>query len=196
MKRKRLWVGIAAILVVAIGATGWALFKGAMHFPGSRDGEAGGPATKKTQALLNSGITQGRLQNYTAASATFKRVLSLDSHNKFAWYNIGLVDEHDGKTAEARRAYDRALELDPHFGSALFNEAVLVESSDPNRAIELLDRAIDDNPKASTAYLRLGRILANQGHDEKAQTAFDHAAATDPALGPLIPAAFRRTPAP
>lgn len=45
--------------------------------------------------------------------------------------------------------------MDPLFGPALF-KAVLLKSSEPNRAAGLLKRAISANPKATTAYLHLG----------------------------------------
>lgn len=190
--RKRLWPGLAVALVATSLVSGWAVSggdgnpsKGTVVSDGKR------PATG-AQTLLRAGIAQGESHDFSRAARTFKRVLALDPENKLAWYNLGVIAEHDGRMADARTAYGRAVKIDPLFTSALFNDAVLLEAIDPEAAIKLLRRAIDTNPKASTAYLHLGLALAKQDRDSEAARAFRHAVRIDPALRPLVPRPFRQ----
>ncbi|MGW1909463.1 tetratricopeptide repeat protein [Streptomyces sp. NPDC002076] len=96
-----------------------------------------------------------------------------------------------GRTASARADHDKALKIDPMLTSALFNEALLLESSDPDQAGELLKRAIAGKPKAGTAHLRLGRIRARQHRTKDAADEFRRAIAADPSLRSQVPAEFR-----
>lgn len=171
-------------MAVAAGVAGWALSGDATR----KDKAA---SAGEAQALLQGGLMQGRFQDFAGAAKTFRRVLKLDPGNKLAWYNLGVIAERDSRTADARAAYDKALKIDPSFVSALYNEAVLIEAKEPDQAIALLQRAVHADPKASTAYMRLGLALAKKGREDVAKDAFRHALAIDPALRPLVPKPFQ-----
>ncbi|WP_280703483.1 tetratricopeptide repeat protein [Kitasatospora sp. GP82] len=145
----------------------------------------------EAEALLLAGIKQGQINDYVGAAQTFKRVLGLDSGSKLAWYNLGVIAQHDNRTADAQAAYDSALKIDPGFESALYNKAILVESSDTDQAIAMLQRIVAADPKAATAYLNLGHALAKKGRDDEAGNAFSHAVQTSPSLQPLVPEQFQ-----
>ncbi|UYQ64116.1 tetratricopeptide repeat protein [Streptomyces peucetius] len=181
--------------MVAVGVTAWVVLSRPAANPES-EGKSAAQTVAKAQALVQAGLMQSQYEDFSGAARTFKRVLELDPENKLAWFNLGVIAQRDGRTADAREAYDRALGIDPKFTSALFNEAVLLESSDPDRAVTLLKRAVAADPKASTAYLRLGQALAKKGRDDDAEDAFRRAVATDPELHSLVPESFQDSVSP
>ena len=181
--------------MVAVGVAAWAVFSQPTANPES-EGKSATQAVSEAQALVQAGLVQSQYQDFSGADRTFRRALELDPDNKLAWYNLGVIAQHDGRTADARKAYDKALKIDPTYASALFYEAVLLESSDPDQAVALLKRAVAADPKASTAYLRLGRALAKNGSDDEAEDAFRRAVAIDPKLHSLVPESFQDSVSP
>jgi Flp pilus assembly protein TadD len=191
VKRRRLWVGLAATTaVVATGVTIWVFQPTSAAPPESKAASV----TRKTQAvskLLQTALQQQESQDTGGASLTYRRVLELDPRNKLAWYGLGLIAQQNGRTLDARAAYDKALKVDPSFMSALFSEANLLKSSDPDRAMELLKRAVAAQPKAATIRMQLGLLLAAKGRDTAAEDEFRRAVATDPSLHSQVPKKFR-----
>ncbi|MFE8942814.1 tetratricopeptide repeat protein [Streptomyces sp. NPDC007856] len=84
---------------------------------------------------MQAGIAQQQNHDAQGADRTYRRVLELDPQNKYAWYNLGVMAHEAGRTANAGADYAEALKIDPKFTSALFNEALLLESSDPIRPV-------------------------------------------------------------
>ncbi|MEE1668820.1 tetratricopeptide repeat protein [Streptomyces sp. NPDC003631] len=187
---KRLWTGVGAAVAVAAGTATWAIMSQPAKAPEAKSDDA--PRTAlKADALMQAGLLQVQYQDFDGAKATFERVLKLDPHNKLAWYNMGVVAEREGRRADALKAYDSALKADSSFTSALFNKALLLKKSDPDRALELLQRAVSVNPKASTAYFQIGETMAIKGLDKKAQDAYQHAVDLDPSLRSQVPKPFK-----
>jgi len=58
----------------------------------------------------------------------------------------------------ARAAYEEAIELDPEYEEAYYNLAVVEKKSNPKKARELLERAIQLDPNRARAHGLLGRI--------------------------------------
>ncbi|WP_327431302.1 tetratricopeptide repeat protein [Streptomyces sp. NBC_01236] len=192
MKRTRLWAGLAGTVAVATGVTVWAIQSHPTRAPESKTALATLPKYQQVDALMQTALLQQRqMHDSKGAAKTYGRLLKLDPHNKLAWYNLGVIAHQDGETADARAAYDKALKIDPKFGSALFNEALLLKPSEPDRAIGLLKRAIAADPNAGTAYLQLGLILAEKDRDDEAGEAFRRAVAADPSLHSQVPEPFR-----
>ncbi|KFF95753.1 hypothetical protein IQ62_40045 [Streptomyces scabiei] len=147
----------------------------------------------RAEALLQAGIKQGESKDFSGATHSFRQVLDLNVNpaNKLAWYNLGVIAQHDNRTADARTAYDHALKIDPNFESALYNKALLIESSHTDQAIAILRHIVGADPKAATAHLHLGQALAKKGRDEEAEDAFGLAVRTDPSLLQHVPEEFR-----
>jgi Tfp pilus assembly protein PilF len=59
---------------------------------------------------------EGRLDDATAA---YRQVLARDPGNKFALYNLGLIDQTAGRRDAAERNYRLALQTDPNYAPAL-----------------------------------------------------------------------------
>ncbi|MFD9717048.1 tetratricopeptide repeat protein [Streptomyces sp. NPDC059076] len=193
---RRMWTGVGVALTLATGAVVWAV---TTHSdPASNDAVLDHANGKRlaADALLESGLLQVRHQEIPHAKATFKRVLALDPKNKFAWYNLGVLAQNEGREADAHHAYDAALKTDSSYTSALFNKALLLETGDPDTALNLLRRAVAADPKASTAYFHIGETLARKGLDKQARAAYRQAVELDPSLHPHVPQAFGGSAAP
>ncbi|WP_329532604.1 tetratricopeptide repeat protein [Streptomyces sp. NBC_01450] len=190
MRRKRLWAGLTGAAAVATGVTAWAVQS---HSATTPESEATSANSKAQQAntLFQSALLQEKYQDPEGAARTYQRVLRLDPRNKLAWYNLGVIAQRNDRTAEAREAYDKALKIDPKYASALYNEAILLKSSDTDRAVTLLKRAIAATPRAATAHLQLGWILAKKHRDDDAEAEFRRAVAADPSLYSQVPEQFR-----
>jgi tetratricopeptide (TPR) repeat protein len=142
-------------------------------------------------ALLSEGIRQGDAGDFDTANSNFRRVLTLDKNNKFAWYNLGVIAGMEDNSAEAIRDYDSALALDPTFTPAMYNKAILIEGSNPDTAIDLYQKIITINTSASTTYLRLGLLLAKKGDHAGALDNLRSAIAIDPTLINSIPSGLQ-----
>ncbi|MGW3146588.1 MULTISPECIES: tetratricopeptide repeat protein [Streptomyces] len=177
---------------VATGVTSWAIHSySAAAPPDSKAPSSADQNLQDADMLLQAGIAQQENHDLERADRTYRRVLELDPQNKFAWYNLGVMAHEADRVADARADYDKALKIDPAFESALFNEALLLEPSDPDQAGKLLKRVIAGNPKAATAHLHLGRIWAQKKRDKDAADEFRRAVASDPTLRSEVPEEFR-----
>ncbi|MGW0881626.1 tetratricopeptide repeat protein [Streptomyces sp. NPDC002671] len=143
------------------------------------------------EALLKSGLQHQIQQDSRGAGQDYRHALELDPKNKRAWYGLGLVDQQSGRTADARADFDKALEIDPDFMSALCTEAYMLRTSDPDRAMELLKRAAAIDPKAGMTQLQLGQLLAENNRKGEAEAAFRRAVAADPKSLSQVPEEFR-----
>ncbi|WP_371645316.1 tetratricopeptide repeat protein [Streptomyces mirabilis] len=196
MKRRRLWTGLAATTAaVATGLTIWAFQSPSAAPPESKAASATGK-TADTSKLLQTALQQQQQQDSGGAALTYKRVLEMDPHNKLAWYGLGLIAQQNGKTLDARAAYDKALKIDPSFMSALFSEAMMLKSSDPDRTMELLKRAVVAEPEAATIRMQLGLLLAEKGRTDEAGDEFRRAVAANPSLRSQVPEDFRDSVSP
>ena len=123
------------------------------------------------------------------AADLYERVLVLDPRNKFAYYNLGLIEQTRGFDDEAVAAYREALAIDPSFVPALFNLAVLqAEQGMADEAISLYRTVIDTNEDHAAAHLNLGFLLLDTGHRSQGRAELGRATELDPSLVSRIPA--------
>jgi tetratricopeptide (TPR) repeat protein len=64
----------------------------------------------------------------------------------------------------------------------MYNEAILLESAHPQQAIAVYQKIVSINPKASSAYLRMAVVQAEQGNITEAKANDAKAISIDPAL--------------
>lgn len=95
---------------------------------------------------------------------------------------LGLVLLDLNRAADARRAFEQALRLDPKAWQAAFQLASLVRSTDARRAVRLLrDAAVEAPPSAKAGpYLVLGEIRFAAHDLAGAKDAYEHAVADAP----------------
>jgi tetratricopeptide (TPR) repeat protein len=184
--RGRGWQAAAALAVVAALA---GCGSGAAAAGDAANGTAASAsATRNTPgsivaALLQVGIRQADQKNWSAADTTFSDVLDIVPRDVFALYNLGLVDQSVGDTGGAASYYDQAIADDATYTPALYNLAITLENSDQAMALNLYQKIVAIDPKASTAYLRMAFVYAEQGDVQQAKAAQAKAIALDPGLG-------------
>ena len=99
------------------------------------------------------------------------------------WYGLG-YDLEAVAPAEARDAYRRAVELDPHHADAHVNLGRLLHELGEAAAAETHYRvALAEDPAHATAAFNLGVALEDQGKSDEARAAYERALETDPGHG-------------
>jgi len=95
------------------------------------------------------------------------------------WFELGLELEVSAP-AEARDAYRRALELDPHHADARVNLGRLLVESDRAEEAETHFRAVvADHPDHATAWFNLGIALEDRRRPNDAVKAYERAITAD-----------------
>ncbi|MEU7588766.1 tetratricopeptide repeat protein [Micromonospora sp. NPDC049230] len=145
--------------------------------------------------LLKLGVEQGQAGNFDAAKTTFEKVVAAEADNKFAWFNLGFIAQSRNQPDEAVTNYDKALATDGNYKPALFNKAIALESKAPTTSMDIYRKVVSIDNKSSTAYLRLGMLLAQTGEDSAARDAFKAAIRLDKGLTSAVPAKYRPAPA-
>jgi tetratricopeptide (TPR) repeat protein len=93
-----------------------------------------------------------------------QRAVEMDPRNNEAWYFLGRAYYTETRLPEARKAYEKVLELDPHNAKAENNIGLIEESSGkPEQALDAYRRAIawqEGSVRPSEQpYLNLGNLL-------------------------------------
>jgi len=151
----------------------------------SATSELGLTVEDQVAQLIETGITQAQGGDNASAAVTFNNALVLDPGNKFAYFNLGLMDQSSGKADKATQSYDLALETDPAYTPALYNKAILMEPTDLAGAVAIYEKILEIDPEASTTYLRLSFAYRTLGDDAKADAAREKAVALDPSLADI-----------
>jgi tetratricopeptide (TPR) repeat protein len=72
-------------------------------------------------ALLNDGVAEQRAGHVVTAEEDYALVLTLYPENKFAWFNMAVLQQEAGHIDDAIVLYQRALRADPNFSPAKNN---------------------------------------------------------------------------
>jgi len=112
-------------------------------------------------------MTIGRVyrmkKDWTSALATFERILEIDPKNKRVWFHIGETHYKSRRNnTEARKAYNRYLETQPHaeYLAHTYYRLGLIERRRRHydAAIDWLTKAVDTWPKFKPALTRLDQV--------------------------------------
>jgi tetratricopeptide (TPR) repeat protein len=150
-------------------------------------GAAGSPTTgtggaRVVNALLAQGIAQAESHQLSRATTTFMDILAVNPTNKYALYNLGVIDQQRRQLSAALARYDEALRSDATYTPAMYNKARILETGHPNASLTLYRRIVKLNPRASTAYLRMAIVYARHGRLAQARRARARAIALEPSL--------------
>lgn len=138
--------------------------------------------------ILNRGLqahADGRIDD---AAAAYREVLQKDPQNKYAYYNLGLIEQTAGRDPTAENNYRLSLNVDPDYVPALYNLAILrthlgsmAEAMDIYRHVLKLD---DANSKT---HYNLGLLLRAAGEQIAGDVEIAKARQLDPTLPPPPP---------
>jgi Tfp pilus assembly protein PilF len=169
---------VALVSVLALGATACS----GDGDPGSADATVA-PDAKKALTAVNAGLEAHSAGDLALAEENYNSALEYEPTNKFAFYNLALIDESDGNYGLAEDKYRSAIETDPKYGPALFNLAILrTASDDAKEAISLYERVVAADKKDAAAWLNLGLLLRDQGQERTGDEDVLRAIALNPSL--------------
>jgi len=138
-----------------------------------------------TKALteLNAGLKAHAAGNLSVAVADYQGALKYDHKNKYALYNLGIIDAANGNYGLAKDKYRVVLALDPKYAPALFNLAILLTASGNSKeAITLYERVVAADSKAAAAWLNLGLLQRAAGQRVAGDRSIKKAISLNPKL--------------
>ncbi len=179
--------GLVVVAVLALGSETVArnrLYCSPLEF--SQEGCACSPHFWRShfqlsKAMFESGDTAGAIEELSAT-------LELEARVADVWQTRGMVWVRAGKFDRAWQDFTQAIALDPDFGVAYFNRA-MVEMDQGRYALALADcdRAIELQPtKYVRAYVARGQIYERLGNTDGARQNYDQAIVIDPACRAAI----------
>jgi len=77
--------------------------------------------------------------------------------------SLGATVDRDAAASEARKAFQRAIELNPEYAESFYRLGKLLAEDDPNRAAANLERALQLDPSHQAAKYQLGRLYMKTG---------------------------------
>jgi len=102
---------------------------------------------EQASAALAAGLKAHAAGRLDEAAADYRKVLVYDPRNKFAYYNLGVIEQARGDGGSAESNYRIALTIDPDFVPALFNLAILRTAQGGGReSIDLYRHVIEIDP--------------------------------------------------
>ena len=145
-------------------------------------------AIETLEQALNAGVTQAEVRNrlaqYLTQTGQPRKAITLLEHNTSddpdALIALGNAYAASGRGGEARKTFERLLEVDPTNGLAWENIGVAqLQARDYASAEASLRRAIDVDPNLAGAHTALGVALASTGRRDEAIDAWKRAVALD-----------------
>lgn len=183
-QRNRVAISAAALMVIAMAMVACSSPPGS-GASSERAGLArttGQPADARVASLIQAGVTQSGQENWSGAAATFQNVLAIEPGNVYANYDLGVIAQSTGNSTAAVSYYTKALAGNTTYTPAMYNEAILLERSQPQRAITMYQKIVSIDRKASTAYLRMAFLQAERGDLTDARANDARAVSNNPAL--------------
>jgi tetratricopeptide (TPR) repeat protein len=131
------------------------------------------------------GLDYVLLDDYADAIKWLEKAVAYDGTNQDAWYYLGRAYYTKARLLEARQAFQKILNLDPHNARAENNLGLILETEgQPAAALEAYRKAIawqEQNPQRSEQpYVNLGNLLMEQGQSKEAIEPLEKAVALAP----------------
>jgi tetratricopeptide (TPR) repeat protein len=139
---------------------------------------------------LAAGLAAHQAGNLAEAAADYREVLVHDPNNKYAYYDLGLIDQTNGALASAESNYRLALSIDPEFASALYNLAIVRHDlGDLKESLDLYQQVIGLQPDNASAHLNLGFALIEAHRKQDGNAELKVAVQLDPDFADRVKAA-------
>jgi tetratricopeptide (TPR) repeat protein len=151
---------------------------------------------QKANDLIWQGMKAQEAGRTSEAADDYRKALALDPRNKFAYFDLGVIDQGAGRNSSAELEYRTALQFDANFAEALYNLAVLRAQAAPAEAADLYRRVTAVKPGFADAHLNLGFLLISMGQKTEGKAELDRAVAIRPSLASRVPANIAATPSP
>ena len=120
-------------------------------------------------------------KDYNQAASLFQQILSLDAGDYQSWTELGNIHLIQQSSAEAEKAYARAIEIQPAYLLALVDLGRLrLALKNYDGAIEVLGRALIVKPDSAEANFQLGEALLQIKKGSKAVGYLSEALRLDP----------------
>ena len=137
--------------------------------------------------ILNEALAAHAAGDLDQAVDLYEQVLVLDPQNRFAYYNLGLIDQTRGHDDAAADAYEQAIAVAPDFTPPMFNLAIIrAEQGAIDEAIGLYRDVIAMDDTDARAHLNLGFLLIDAGERQEGRQELDRAVELDPSLASRI----------
>jgi Flp pilus assembly protein TadD len=115
------------------------------------------------------------------AVVAFEKIISAHKESAEPWRLVAEAYDRQHKPELAYRAYSRAIEKDPTFEDAYISLAEFASAhANPDYALQMVSRGLDQLPKSSSLWLEQGILLALKGDRAKAQASFSEASRLKP----------------
>ena len=119
-------------------------------------------------ALLDEGKTAAHAGDVAVARLKFVEAARIDPKFAETHYNLGVLNERDGRYAEARASYNAALDARDDFGPAVIAVAMLmVRDADLNGAREFVRTRLSMHPESNALRNAHNRVRLHFGEDEE-----------------------------
>ena len=129
-------------------------------------------------------VNQGDLDQ---AEALLRGLIDANCSLPMAWMNLGVIVGERGDKRERMQLLQRARELDPTNSSILLNLATAhQDEGEPSHAESLIRDVLSRDEHLVQAHHNLGVVLAKQGRQDEARTAFTKALELDPVHLPSL----------
>src|SRR5690348_11521985 len=124
------------------------------------------------------------LGRYEEAASELKAAVSIDQSQAPAWSALGQALRRKQDLDGAVNAYKRAVELNPKDDATRNGyAALLIETVQPERAIEESQKVLAHNPANATAQMNIGYARLKMGEFDKAEKAYRAAIVSDSKIG-------------
>ena len=105
-----------------------------------------------------------------------------------AYYNLGVVNQNNGRVPVAVIDYRNAVKLDPTFASAWYNLAIALTKSNPTEALAAYNKILSIKPNDANSLFNSGLIMYGQGDTAGGVARIKQAIAINSALSSRVPA--------